>query len=375
MQKDSAQVCDPGSIIYIPDTIQVGLYSQGVDTYTLTTLYLDIHLAPVMENGLTTYVAYTQYYPDPVNNPDKPFPCYFRDYGYGMTAGSSTRRAESHWWIEPINEGSMDSSYFAVKPASDLMRDAEGYYWASLCCDFPMLIPADGGVEGAYTIREVVAGSDGVNYAEPVKVYGQGEVVPAATPVLLRLSSPYMTDNKLLPVGDIANHRAMPIASDLLLGNYFSKFANHGSSKDPTVKTDYLPEQASPAQADYLVLDVDDEGRLVFVPMEEGSYMPANIAWLNVAGVELLADAPICLAKAPVTEDEYIPGDCDGNGKIDIDDVTILISYVLGMDGNTDEMPQLSQDTKEDRYDVNQDGRVDIDDVTELIDTVLGRFV
>ena len=73
MQKDSAQVNDPGSIIYIPDTIQVGLYSQGVDTYTLTHLLLDVHPAPVMQNGLPTYVAYTEYEPDPIGNPGKMF--------------------------------------------------------------------------------------------------------------------------------------------------------------------------------------------------------------------------------------------------------------------------------------------------------------
>lgn len=365
MQQDSAQVNDPGSIIYIPDTIQVGLYAQGVDTYTLTTLLLDVHPAPTMDNGLPTYVAYTQYYPDPVNNPDKPFPCYFRDYGYGLTAGSNTRRTETHWWIEPVNEGSMDSSYFAVKPANELMKDAEGYYWTSLCCDFPFLIPEEGGVEGAYTVREVVTGEDGLAQAVAVKVYGCGETVPAATPVLLRCKSAYMSGNKLVPVTGIANHRQMPIASDLLLGNYFSIFRNHASSTDMTVMADYLPEQATAAKDVYLALGVDEEGRLVFTPQEEGTYMAANSAWLNIADVDLEPGTTVYLILA-AEEEEIIPGDCDGNGMIDIDDVTILIDYVLGR-WHPDDAKSAPA-----RFDVNEDTFVDIDDITAIIQIVLG---
>lgn len=364
MQKDSAQVNDPGSIIYIPDTIQVGLYSQGVDTYTLTTLPLDVHPAPVMQNGLPTYVAYTQYEPDPEGNPGKFFPCYFRDQGFGMTAGSSPRRAESHWWIEPVNEGSMDSSYFAVKPVSDLMKDADGYYWTTLCCDFALLIPAEGGVEGAYTVREVLTGEDGLNYAQAVKVYGRGEVVPAATPVLLRCESPYMSGNKLVPVEDIANHRDMPIAQDLLMGNYFSIFKNHGSSDDITYMIDYIPEQATPAKDCFLALGVDDEGQLAFVPQEEGTYMAANTAWLSITSLELQPGKPVYLALA--VENEVAPGDCDGNGMVDIDDVILLIDYVLGRIE--------PEDRKEydERFDINKDLLIDIDDIVLIIEIVLG---
>lgn len=372
MQKDSAQVNDPGSIIYIPDTIQVGLYSQGVDTYTLTHLLLDVHPAPVMQNGLPTYVAYTEYEPDPIGNPGKMFPCYFRDKGFGMTAGSSPRRAESHWWIEPVNEGSMDTSYFAVKPASDLMVDADGYYWTSLCCDFPVLIPVEGGVEGAYTVTQVNGDEEGQYIAVPEKVYDRGEIVPAATPVLLRCTSPYMSENKLLPVGDIANHRDMPIASDLLMGNYFSVFQNHCSATDVTAMTDYIPEQAALATGHDLALGIDEQGRLGFYGQEEGSYMAANMAWLNTAGLELPEDVTAVLLGEVKVDDveEVVQGDIDGDGFVNIDDVTMMIDYLLGREPNDEEK---SDDVNFKRFDVNNDDAVNIDDLTMLIDIVLGK--
>ena len=174
MQKDSAQVTDPGSIIYIPGTEDTSLYGQGVDTYSLTKLWLNIEDALVMEEGKPSYIATTEYY-DP--QLDKTIRCIFRDRGNGFTAGT-IEKTESRWWIEPVNEESIEFSYFGVKPTSEAIKDADGYYWTSLCCDFPVMIPVGGGVEGAYTIEAVVQLNDGKHYAAPLKLYGQGETVP-----------------------------------------------------------------------------------------------------------------------------------------------------------------------------------------------------
>jgi hypothetical protein len=56
------------------------------------------------------------------------------------------------------------------------------------------------------------------------------------------------------------------------------------------------------------------------------------------------------------------PGDVDGNGVLDIEDLTLLIDYML-----TDE------DIQNDAADVNQDNKVDIADVTALIDLLLNE--
>ena len=61
-------------------------------------------------------------------------------------------------------------------------------------------------------------------------------------------------------------------------------------------------------------------------------------------------------------EPEYTPGDLDGSGKIDIDDVTLLIALILG---NPDPATILEA------TDFDGNGKVDIDDVTSLIHYLL----
>lgn len=363
MQNDLEQVItDPGSIIYIPDTVQVGLYSQGVDTYSLTGLRLDVWQSPTLLEGKPTYVAHTLY---------NGFNCYFRDYGNGMTAGSlnTSKKPEGQWWIEPINETSIDSSFFAVKPISNKFIDANGWYWTTLCCDFPIYIPEGSGVEGAYTITDITMGSDSLYYAEPVKVYGQGETVPAATPVLFKCASPVAKGNKLVPMGDIANHRSMPIKNDLLMGNYFSVFSNYGDFIDYTIKKDYIPEQATLATMQYLALAINDEGKLTFQPQQEGTYMDANTAWLYVGDIDAKGLTEVFLGTPPVNEPEPndpepAVGDVNNDGAVDVNDITSLINMLLVL-SDTDDIPEY--------MDIDGDGAVDVNDVTELISIVLNQ--
>ena len=58
-----------------------------------------------------------------------------------------------------------------------------------------------------------------------------------------------------------------------------------------------------------------------------------------------------------------IPGDADGDGKVNISDVTALMDYLLT--GNTSGIDL-------DGADVNRDGKINISDVTDLIDILLG---
>jgi hypothetical protein len=54
-------------------------------------------------------------------------------------------------------------------------------------------------------------------------------------------------------------------------------------------------------------------------------------------------------------------GDVDGNGKVTIDDVTVLIDYLLAGAGDIDMIGA----------DVDSNGNITIDDVTGLIDYLL----
>ena len=381
MEKQADAISDPGSIIYIPDTIQVALYAQGVDTYTLTGLPLDVWPAPVMEKGLPTYVAHTVY---------NDFNCYFRDYGNGMTSGGSKRRAESHWWIEPVNEASMDTSYIGLKPVISELKDSVMWYWASMCCDYPVWIPTDGGVEGAYTIRDIKLGSDSFYYAEPVQVYGQGDTVPAATPILFKCTYPEASGNKVVPVGAIANRRSMPIVSDMLMGNYFSSFINHGDLNDYDFLVEYIPEQATMAKSNNLALGFDENGKPGFFPQADSTYMAANTAWLTLNTADMSLVTAVYLGTAPVDEpvdpeEPVIKGDVDGDSKLTIADATRLINFLINDSSDRPDDPENPDPSKGDdadenhpvtvinyeAADINGDGVVNVTDLSRLIAMLL----
>ena len=363
MLSDSDQMADPGSIVYIPEMGETSLCAQGVSTYSLTGLMLRIDTATVREGGKPTYVARTQY-----GN----FPCIFRDYGNGLTAGF-LEAPQSRWWVEPVNAGSIDTSYLAVKPACETVADAHGWYWSSMCCDFSFVLPDGGGIEGAYTIRDINCEEDGFYHAQPIKVYGMGDTVPAATPVLLRCKTPYASGNKIVPVFPIANRTSMPITSDMLMGNYFSSFINHAHMTDYSVTQEYVPSQATMAAPEHMALGVNAEGRLGFFPQADGTYMAANSAWLSVnfkendlpelAGVYL--DVP--QVEEPVIEPEVVMGDTNGDGVTNIKDVTNLINYLLLQGSGSSRDITINVEAA----DMNGDGKLTIRDVTLLIEHIL----
>lgn len=365
MQKDSLQVADPGSIIYIDHIgADCDLFGQGVSTYSLTHLMMEVDSASVNVGGKQTYVAKTTY-EQMVNNEMVEMTYLFCDKGMGLMAGTRENNF-ARWWIEPVSEESIETSYFGVKPASDKIVDADGFYWTSLCCDFPVLIPVDGGVVGAYTVRDVDFGEDNCYYAHPEMLYEQGDVIPAATPVLIKCKYAYASGNKLIPVGELAHRTEMPISKDMLMGNYFSNFINFSDLSNIDSFAQYVPKQATLASVNNFALGVDEEGRVGFFPTEEGTYMAANTAWLNVSTLYKGSISAVYLGKEEVEEEEVvINGDSNGDGELNITDLTVLIDYILG---NLDDSTSIGMGA-----DVNGDGVVNITDVTLLIDKLVNE--
>ena len=361
MNTDSSQVTDPGSVIFIDHIGEdCDLCSQGVSTYTLTHLMMTVDSATTNEGGIQTYVAKT-YYEYMVDSQLVALDCMFRDMGWGLQAGNKEKKY-SHWWIEPLSEASMDYSYFGVKPQDGNVVDADGWYWTSLCCDFPVAIPVDGGVWGAYTVTTVERGDDGCYYAEPLLLYEQGDTVPAATPVLIKCKYEYASGNKLIPVGKIANNTSFPIKSEMLRGNYFAPFSNHSNLSDQNEFAMYYPSQATLATSTDLALGVDQDGRVGFFPQESGTYMAANTAWLSTATIsETRSLTCVYLGPEQEPEEEIIHGDANGDGVVNVTDITTLIDYLLGS-----KTVQYS-----DSMDVDGNGVVNITDIAHLIDMIL----
>jgi len=91
---------------------------------------------------------------------------------------------------------------------------------------------------------------------------------------------------------------------------------------------------------------------------------PVSIALCNslfttTAGVETPFGNEICIVTAQAVSEK---GDIDGDGYVNISDVTTLIDYMLGGD---------SSNILLDNADVDNDGNVNIADVTALIDMLL----
>ena len=126
---------------------------------------------------------------------------------------------------------------------------------------------------------------------------------------------------------------------------------------------------------EYLTLVLDSCGRMTFVPKDAESYMDANSAWLNVKGLDLDPEAPIILGMKPEVDPIVVPdpdpedgsGDANGDNRVDIDDLTLVIAYVLGDSSLETKMKMVYVNA----CDVDMNGSVDVDDVTVLIQMLL----
>lgn len=62
---------------------------------------------------------------------------------------------------------------------------------------------------------------------------------------------------------------------------------------------------------------------------------------------------------------DYVLGDVDGNGKVDVKDVSVLIDYILGKN---------QSGVNVEAGDTNGDGHLDVRDLSDIIDIILGRY-
>jgi hypothetical protein len=89
------------------------------------------------------------------------------------------------------------------------------------------------------------------------------------------------------------------------------------------------------------------------------TYSSSNPTDTTYAHVDGGPDNPGYFTQAP----SNIPGDANGDGQLDVDDVTVIIDRILG--NNTLECVDANADSNGDRI-------IDINDVTDLINKLLG---
>ena len=187
---------------------------------------------------------------------------YFYDNGGKFALNHKKPKNETeeyHWLMEPVE-------YFCVKPLNENIKDGNGYYWTTLVTAFPYQIPSNGGVLGAYTVKQIATGDDNKNYAKLETLANQGETVPAGTPVLLKMSSSEASENKLIPVGNEFIGSSNKVSSNLLSGVYLG-----GQEKNNT--TNYRVLNVSPTT-----------GKIGFFKLSSSvTYMGANKAFLDLS--------------------------------------------------------------------------------------------
>ncbi|MDO4511774.1 MAG: dockerin type I repeat-containing protein [Bacteroidales bacterium] len=89
---------------------------------------------------------------------------------------------------------------------------------------------------------------------------------------------------------------------------------------------------------------------MIYVPDASVAAYKAALGWKEYAShIKGLSEEPKVLA-----------GDLDGNGKLDVSDVTALLNHILGTASYEDAL-----------CDVDGNGRIDVSDVTALINKVL----
>lgn len=188
--------------------------------------------------------------------------CYFYENTDGKFALDHKKldneTDEYHWQMEPVD-------YFCVKPLSEDIKDGLGYYWTTLVTAFPYQIPADGGVLGAYTVKQIAAGDDNKNYAKLETLASPGETVPAGTPVLLKMRSFDPSKNKLIPVGNEFISSTNKVTKNLLSGVFLG-------NKEKNNTTQYRVLNVSPTT-----------GKIGFFKLSSSvNYMGANKAFLEL---------------------------------------------------------------------------------------------
>ena len=284
---------------------------------------------------------------------------YFVDNAGIFAIDESSSNDKAKWKIEPI-------THFNVKP--ELVYN--GKYYTTLYVPFAFTL--SNGVEKAYVVSAI--NTDGT--LETVE-FANGETVPAGTPVILECNSSEASNCQLIPSGapiftdPDATAQSAPTSStssnysgtNLLKGNYFcnqdAPYSYGKYSSNGVVTATLNLQNYTKRTKTMYTIGITDSGKLGFVKVEPtGTAMPANKAWIEYNGT---AEELVLPIEIPTPT---LKGDINGNGEVDVIDVTILVDYILG--NNPD-------NCNESACDVNENGEIDVIDVTTLVDIILNN--
>lgn len=324
-------VSDPASIIYIKKmNTGYDFRSQGTGSYQI--ISYEVNLKDMGDNKYWCYASnagLTKYLADQLINYEMlPYLTEEEKEEYLNNGHLVTNISPNvdggkwlDWNINPVKDA--EGFYFGLKPN---VAASDGYY-QTFYAAFPFTFLSEG--MSAWYVSKINETTGKVIISE---VTGG---VPTSTPVIIKCSSQSAASNKL----NVGASTSGIAAGNLLTGVYFCN-----PDAGPT-HTNVVPFDPTTMR----VLGTTADGSLAFVNNVDLAYIPANTAYITVS-----ASAPAVML---VTDQDTpaVPGDLNGDGTVDVDDVAIIAKMILGKTA-----PDPSAD-------LNNDGVVDVEDFAIIV--------
>lgn len=184
------------------------------------------------------------------------------DSGY---VGAARQGRMTYWRIIPLESNT--NNYLGLRPTVE----ANGKYYLTYYAGYPFRVVSDGIT--VYYVSNLYKGN------AVIKAFDKGDVIPAATPVLIECASANAADNKIQPV---INTAAAP-SDNQLTGVYFRYKWGQGRAVENMQHDKMTAYNANTMR----LIAVDNAGKPVFKkmnPADDGyeAYIAPNTAYLNV---------------------------------------------------------------------------------------------
>ncbi|MGN0221697.1 MAG: hypothetical protein ACI4BA_06215 [Prevotella sp.] len=252
---------NPASVIYIEKVSddEYNVKAQGCDAHAMIGYYLrlaqlngypSIYKAYQTESGVAVYLS------DEIGDWDVAY------------LNTNEKRAQN-WVVTPVSKDS--ENYFCIKPAVT----AEGKHYSSFYASFPF--------RAAEGMKMYYVSKTDNKYGIAVIKELTGDIVPAATPLIIECPSAEASGNKV----DLVESTMAKPSDNRLTGVYF----DYAESAYHTNHVEYDPLTMR-------VLGVCADGKLGFVKQEGLATIPANSHYLRV-------DATCTDELSLMTEAEY----------------------------------------------------------------------
>ena len=245
---------------------------------------------------------------------------------------------QSEWFIDIIDEENPDN-YFGAMPDEKCKKGAK--YYTTLYTAFPY--QCLDGVK-AYTIDKL----DGNGQPHLAEI--KSGKVPAKTAVILECTGTQPIDNRLMPLTEDIDPITTPnlLKGEIWLDDESGDEANYRTLFDPSymrILGDY---------GRFYNKNVTDpiSGKVL-------TYIANNTCYLDLSGEEDPAEV-----LEFTTQEGVLKGDADGNGLVNMMDVTTVINYILSKPVTKFVF---------NNADVNDDKLINMNDVTGIINIILGR--